>query len=65
MNNICIIYPGTDGIVSIVFPIEDCGLTLQQIIEKDVPPNTPYSVINRSDIPTDPLFRNAWEYSAQ
>lgn len=59
-----VIYPTPDGGVAILIPIPDCGLTLEEIIAKDVPPGVPYKIINAADIPTDRTFRNAWEYTA-
>ena len=52
-----IIYKTPEGGVAIIVPagsIEDCI--------KDVPPNTPYKIIDATDMPTDRTFRNAWEY---
>lgn len=59
-----VIYPTPDGGVAILMPIPDCGLTLDEIIAKDVPPGVPYKIIDAADIPTDRTFRNAWEYTA-
>ena len=59
-----IIYPTPDGGVAILVPIPDCGLTLDEIIAKDVPPGVPYKIIDAADIPADRTFRNAWEYTA-
>ncbi len=59
-----VIYPTPDGGVAILVPIPDCGLTLDEIIAKDVPPGVPYKIIDAADIPTDRTFRNAWEYTA-
>jgi hypothetical protein len=59
-----VIYPTPDGGVAILIPIPDCGLTLEEIIAKDVPPGVPYKIIDAADIPTDRTFRNAWEYTA-
>lgn len=58
-----VIYPTPDGGVAILVPIADCGLTLDEIIAKDVPPGVPYKIIDAADIPTDRTFRNAWEYT--
>jgi len=58
-----VIYPTPDGGVAILVPILDCGLTLDEIIAKDVPPGVPYKIIDAADIPTDRTFRNAWEYT--
>ena len=57
-----IIYPNADGGVAVIIPA-DCGLTIEQIAAKDVPPNTPYSIVSAEDIPTDRTFRDAWEYT--
>lgn len=57
-----IIYPTDDGGVAIIIPA-DCGLSIEEIAAKDVPQNTPYKIVDVADIPTDRLFRNAWEYS--
>lgn len=59
-----VIYPTPDGGVAILVPIPDCGLTLDEIIAKDVPPGVPYKIIDAADIPADRTFRNAWEYTA-
>jgi len=55
-----IIYPTDDG-VAIIVPA-DCGLTIEQIANKDVPAGKPYKIVDVADIPTDRTFRNAWEY---
>lgn len=57
-----IIYPTDDGGVAIIIPAPDCGLTIEQIAEKDVPAGKPYKIVDVADIPTDRTFRNAWEY---
>jgi hypothetical protein len=55
-----IIYPTDDG-VAIIVPA-DCGLTIEEIADKDVPEGKPYKIVDVADIPTDRTFRNAWEY---
>lgn len=57
-----IIYPNEFGGVSIIIPA-DCGLTIEQIAEKDVPVGTPYKIIDADEVPSDRTFRDAWEYS--
>ena len=57
-----IIYPTDDGGVAVIIPAPDCGLTIEQIAEKDVPPGKQFKIVDVSDIPTDRTFRNAWEY---
>jgi hypothetical protein len=58
-----IIYPTDDGGVAIIIPSPDCGLTIEEIAQKDVPSGKPYKIVDVSDIPSDRTFRNAWEYA--
>ncbi len=54
-----IIYKNTDGTIEIIIPA-DCGLTIEQIAQKDVPTGLKYKIVNVSEVPTDRTFRNAW-----
>ena len=63
MINKRIIYPTPNGGVAIIIPA-DCGLSIEEIIAKDVPEGTEYRIVEDSEIPSDRTFRNAWEYSA-
>jgi hypothetical protein len=58
-----IIYPTDDGGVVIIIPAADCGLTIDQIAAKDVPSGKEFKIVDVADIPTERLFRNAWEYA--
>ena len=58
-----IIYPTDDGGVAVIVPAPNCGLTIEQIAEKDVPTGKDYQIVDVADIPSDRTFRNAWEYS--
>ena len=58
-----IIYPTDDGGVAVIVPAPNCGLTIEQIAEKDVPTNVAYQIVDVTDVPSDRTFRNAWEYS--
>lgn len=62
--NLRIIYPTDAGGVAIIIPAPECGLTIDEIAAKDVPEGKPFKIVDVSDIPTDRLFRNAWEYTA-
>lgn len=55
-----IIYPTTDGGIAVIIPAP-CGLTIEQIAQKDVPAGLPYLIIDVSDIPTDRSQRQAWQ----
>jgi hypothetical protein len=59
-----IIYKNPDNSVSIIIPSPEAlqSMTIEQIALKDVPANTPYKIVDVSEIPTDRTFRNAWEY---
>jgi hypothetical protein len=59
-----IIYPNDDGGVAVVIPAPECGLTIEQIAEKDVPAGKPFKIVDISEIPTDRTFRAAWEFTA-
>jgi hypothetical protein len=64
MENPRIIYQTPEGGVAIIIPAHDCGLTIEQIAQKDVPIGVPFKIIDASELPEDRTFRNAWEYSA-
>jgi len=59
-----IIYKNPDNSVSIIVPTEEYleTHTIEQLALKDVPANTPYKIVDVSEIPNDRTFRNAWEY---
>lgn len=59
-----IIYKTDEGGVAIIIPAPECGLTIEEIAQKDVPDGKPYKIIDTADIPSDRLFRAAWEYTA-
>ena len=59
-----IIYPTSDGGVSLIVPAHECGLTIEEIAAKDVPAGVTYKIVDISEIPSDRTFRNAWEYVA-
>ena len=55
-----IIYKEDDGQLAVVSPNPDCGLTIEEIAQKDVPKGKPYRIIDASELPTDNRQRNAW-----
>jgi hypothetical protein len=54
-----IIYKNTDGTIGIIIPA-DCGLTVKQIAQKDVPTGYKYKIVNVSEVSNDREFRDAW-----
>ena len=57
------IYENDEGGISIVIPSDNCGLTLDEIKAKDYPSGKTIYTVNKSVIPTDRSFRNAWTYT--
>lgn len=62
-----IIYPTDDGGVAVIIPAPEWlaqpGNTLETLAAKDVPVGKSWKIIDVSELPTDRLFRAAWEYS--
>lgn len=58
-----IIYKNQDDTIGILTPTEEAlrFVTIEQIAAKDVPAGLPYWIVEDDVIPTDRIFRNAWE----
>ena len=59
MSKHIIIYP-QDSSIAVIFPTGD--LSLEETALKDVPSGVKFKILNRSDLPENRDFRNAWEY---
>lgn len=57
-----IIYKGENYGVNVVYPAPSWTGTLEELAKKDVPANTPYKIVDVSEIPSDRTFRNAWRW---
>ena len=57
------IYENDDGGISIVIPADNTDLTLDQIKDKTCPSGKTVYTVDRTTIPTDRSFRNAWTYT--
>ena len=57
------VYTRDDGGVTVVCPSDNCGLTLEQIKDKDCPNDRTVYTVNKSAIPSDRSFRDAWTYT--
>jgi len=57
------IYQNDEGGISIVIPSDNCPLSLEQIKSKDCPSGKTVYTVNKSAIPTDRSFRDAWTYT--
>jgi hypothetical protein len=53
-----VLFPRDDGGVCILISAGD--LSLAETIAKDVPVGLPYIPVDRSEVPTDRTFRDAW-----
>ena len=58
-----IIYTQDDGTIAIVIPADNCKLTVEQIQAKDVPSGKTSYIVDKSVVPTDRSFRDAWTYT--
>lgn len=56
-----IIFPNNSGGVCFLYPITDCGLSLDEIAAKDVPAGKPYLFVPVDQVPTDHTFFDAFE----
>ena len=57
------IYDNGEGGISIVIPADNCELTLEQIKAKDCPTDKTVYTVDKSVVPTDRSFRDAWTYT--
>ena len=57
------IYENDDGSIAIVIPADNTSLTLDEIKAKDCPSGKTVYTVDKSDIPTDRSFRDAWTYT--
>ena len=58
MSSFRILFPNNNGSVAIFVPTP--GTTEQEAL-KFIPSNTPYKIVDASEIPSDRTFRDAWE----
>lgn len=64
MSNFRVIYPTDEGGVAVIIPAPDCGLTIEEIAQKDVPAGKEYQIVDVSEIPSDRTFRGAWQWQS-
>ena len=57
------IYETDEGGIAIVVPADDNDLTLDEIKELSCPTGKTVYTVDKSEIPTDRSFRNAWTYT--
>lgn len=57
-----VIYEKEDGGMAILYPSKNCGLSIDEIIKKDIPSGARYKKISIEDMPSDREYREAWSY---
>ena len=59
-----IIYKTDENGVAVIVPAPEYmeTHTIKELAEKDVPPNTPYEIVDVSEIPEDRTWREAWSW---
>jgi len=57
--SIVILYPREGGGVSMVVPTGE--LSIEEVARKDIPEGTPFKFVNRTALPNDFDFFDAWE----
>ena len=62
MKNKRIVFNTAEDVAAVLIPVENCGLTLEQIIAKDVPKGVDFDVVDVAEIPTDRTYRDAWKH---
>jgi len=55
--------PEEGGGLSITYPVESSPDSLDDIKKKVVPDGVTSYIVNKSDVPTDRSFRDAWTYT--
>lgn len=58
-----IVYQNDNGGIDVIVPTPEClkVRTIEEIAFKDVPAGKPFKIVNLSDLPSDRVFRDAWE----
>lgn len=58
-----IIYIQDNGVAAVICPVDNCGLTIEEIQSRSVPAGKTSYIVDKSEVPTDRSFRNAWTYT--
>lgn len=62
MSHQSILYAQPSGAVTLMTPA-DCGLSVEQIAQKDVPSGTPYYIVDTDSLTANTAFFNSWVFS--
>ena len=61
-TNKLVIFPNDNDGVAVLYPAPNCGLSLEEIIAKDVPAGKPYQIVDSSEVPADHTYFDAWKF---
>ena len=61
MTNQVILVPNDRGGIGIIYPVYDCGISVEEIARKDGPAGQPYLIVDADAVPTDHTFFEAFE----
>ena len=56
-----ILYTADNGNLVLVYPADNCGLTVEQIQARDIPSGKRSYIVDKSVIPADKSFRWSWK----
>ena len=57
------LYTDDDGMLIVMCPADKIDMTLDEIKAKDCPSDRTIYTVDKSVVPTDRTFRNAWTYT--
>lgn len=57
-----IIHPNADSTVTVLTPITDCGLSIEQIAAKDIPAGVPWRIVKATELPSGDS-RSRWRWT--
>lgn len=57
-----VIYKQENGSVALMSPSLECGLSIRQIAEKDVPKGCEWKIVSPTELPTNNEYFDAWRY---
>lgn len=64
-DQVIIFGQGSSNKLAVCVPILGCGLTIEEIAQKDVPAGSPYMVVNRDSIPIETTFFDSLIYTGE
>jgi len=57
-----IIFKKPDGGIAVIYMKSGAGLEIEEIVQRAIPPETPWKIVKTADLPQDTIYRDAWEW---